>query len=163
MANDTEVKDAIKVLWGAGLRNSPDEKRVPEIVTTWKRTMQDIPGETLKSAANDYILNEPFWPSVAEFRKYAAGLKTRNGTPHESPFEVAHSRVALSGDITSPFVVTAEGWQEWKPTGKPPQLLTKLEALKRRDWETWTEDERRYFEQQTGLDAPKREAVCTAP
>ena len=80
MAEETFIRDSLSTLLGARLRNAPSRDELPDVVAAWKRTMQDIPGNTLVQAANDIVLTAEFWPTIKQVREAAYQVKVHNNT-----------------------------------------------------------------------------------
>jgi hypothetical protein len=77
MANPSEVIDVLTTLNDANLSFPPRD--ITATAKVWTNLLKDIPGDTLKQAAMDYILTEKEFPKLADIRHSAADVMTHNG------------------------------------------------------------------------------------
>lgn len=159
MASPNAIADVIDMFIDAPLQFIPrDTVRTGDL---WLSVFEDIPDKVFLQAGKDYLKSETEWPSPAKLRALAISVKQHNGASvKHDPF----SPIANQTIRTYPWAFRVSGGSHdkggaWKPVGidaatAKAHEYTPLEQLMMRDFETWTQQEREWFERETGEEAP---------
>lgn len=109
------IKNAVRLLVGAGVRNGPDISReagLPTLVEVWRAVLGDLEDEELLAAVRGWLAVSAFWPTPADLlraRPAAARLEAPPPVgPSPAALRVAQRREALGQRGTEALAAAGE-------------------------------------------------------